>query len=310
MLFRQIIFFGFFAASILVIAKGMYSKKHRRRIKGGKRLTYQQADDLEMTRMDRMTLNAIAEHYRENSSQMEQHLAAATGSTPQYAAHNMFNPKPVRFEDVGPTKEYLDYFVYQNPNPDTAAQISICELRNNVGQYDLSYTDLMRMNPEQFPDDLRMRWYIAMLHVLIMTGRTKYAAKVFADAQIFAESYLQTNPASLLPYMNHAATVCALTGDFEESYQYCLAMVAYTQNNQTLGVESFLPALANIKRLFLQGNGGLAMLEYSRLSEQIDAFTQFRYQWERSFWHARLEETRMFEVSPADAQDSMSMPEL
>lgn len=225
-------------------------------------------------------LEEISDHIRE-----EEAMRIAIGDHTQHE---------VSFEQEGPSAEYLKYYKYTHPCAQGEDLVTIIELEVSVHDYLAAESNLRLLNLELMRDDLRMRCHIAQMRVFIMTGRTELAVREFAEHQNFSERYLAQTEVGMLGYLDCAATICALTGDFEESVRYCEAMKQYVQNRRITDMNCLMPAITEIKRLFLQNRVDDGYAAMRQIKSEIESFPRYQYPWQSAFLLERLELTEMF----------------
>lgn len=238
----------------------------------------------------------------EEHAHIERAVAQAFGSAA---------PKTVRYEDEGPSEAFLRFFRYHHPNPQEADLLTIIEMQVSLHCYLEAEQNLRTLVPQTLRDDLRMRCHNVAMQLYSLTGKTEWAVEEFARCQPFAERYLQQNPAGLLRYLDNAATICALTGDFSESERYCAAMEQYVRKYAITDAGALCPQLTEIKRLFLCGETAAAEQKLEEARFAIERFDRYQYPWECRYFLEKLEETRLFAVqSTQDAADNGEMPSL
>lgn len=202
------------------------------------------------------------------------------------------------YNRYGPSETMLrvctEYFMHSNTAPTMEQNLQLMEVRLLLQQYETLEGQLFAIHAESLPVNLRLRYYNLVIQHAIMTGATKRAVDVFANTQDFAEKYLMYHEEDMLNYFDNAATVCALTGDFEESERYCEAMECFLQKRNILTSENFIPKFARIKMLFLAHRDAEAEALSKQMKSEISGFHQFRYAWESSFLMRELEKTQMF----------------
>lgn len=150
------------------------------------------------------------------------------------------------------------------------------------------------LHPENMQDEQLIRYYNLMMQYSIITGATEQAVDIFTHFQPYAESNLLNFPAFLLTYLDNAASICALVGDFEEANNYCTAMDHFVAQYSISDIRIFQPRLTKLKVLFLQREVASAEKEIRALKNDIQVFRYFQYPWQQQYLLNEVERTRLF----------------
>lgn len=215
------------------------------------------------------------------------------------------------FEKEGPTEAYLRYFQATHPCPHEDDHMTIVELELSLQHYMEAEQELRLMVPDYMNYPLRMRYVNALLKLYIMTGRTELALEVFTKYQDFSEQYLMTESKGILSYLDNAATVTALAGDFDEAERYCEAMKYYIIQQNITDMGYLLPYITKVKLLFMEEKSAEAEALFTETKRQIQNFQSYRSAWNQTFLYDLLDQTRLFDASamPNSVLDE-EMPEI
>lgn len=208
---------------------------------------------------------------------------------------------PDIFKD-GPTEAYLRHFQNTHPCPSDEDHMTIIELQLSLQHYMEAEQELRLMSPQTLPEDLQMRYINAILKLYIMTGRTEMALDSFTQYQQFAEQLLQVYPRGILSYLDNAATVTALAGDFETADKYCEAMHNYVVSNNIRGMNYLLPEITKVRILYLENKPTEAKAMLSVTRKRIEEFPSYSQAWNQAFLHDLLDQTRLFDMSAMEEE--------
>ena len=230
--------------------------------------------------------------------------AAITTNTTSLLPHTQFTK-------YGPSKPYADFLlkrVQMNPKPNEL--LSLIETYLVLQQYTDAETWMRSFMINQANDEQCMRFYNAQMKLYIMTGRTEKAVEIFAKVQTFADRFLLQTGRGLIQYLDNAAMICALTGDFEEADQYCKAMWNAVGADGSKDAADLYPYLTETKIMFLRGEKEKAEIQIRAAERVFQEYRDYQYVWEREYMLTLLARTRLFDVSLSDVENAQTMPEI
>ena len=220
-------------------------------------------------------------------------------------------PQLATFEQFGPSLRYLEYFEYAHPNPSCSDLLTVIEtdlalMRLEQAEKAMSFFSCYRPTADE-----QMRFVNAQMKLYILTGRTHQAAELFARTQDTADAYYAAQGRGLIHYLDNAAVICALSGDFDEAYRYCAAMKNVVFGDGKATTADLYPYLTEMKVMFLQGNTEDAEVQYIATERIFNTFPDYQYYWEKQYMLSLLARTRQFQITDQNGDmDEQSMPEL
>ena len=140
------------------------------------------------------------------------------------------------------------------------------------------------------------------MQLYIMTGQTELAVETFAACQSVENEFPMKTGRGIIEYLDNAAVICALTGDFEEANKYIQAMHNFSDRDSKDHIADIYPYLTEIKVLYLEGKCYEAMGKLPLVSAMIDNCPGYLNAWEKEYMRTLLHRTRLFDIFPEQIQ--------
>lgn len=248
--------------------------------------------------------NGIASVMSDENNGPSQQLLAARALIRNVQKGMIDVPELVNFEDEGPTRNFLRSYMYRHRNANYPEILTIIETCLTLKEYEFAESLLNCCFLTEMEESLWMRYYNAMMKLYIMTGKTELAARYFSDSQDFAEHQLRKDGSGVGEYLDNAAMICALTGEFEEAEKYCQALQNYVYNDNKKDSADFFPYLTEIKLLYLEGRREDAAVQTDAAMKIIYQMAEnAKYPWEMAYMMKLLEATKTFDISQESNPD-------